>query len=331
MTRKKVTVVGAGFVGSTAAQRIVEKQLADVVLIDIIEGLPQGKGLDLAEAAPVVGHDARIIGTNNYDDTANSDVIVVTSGIARKPGMSRDDLLNTNAGIVRSVVTESTKRSPDAILVVVTNPLDAMCHVALKASGFPKQRVIGMAGTLDSARYRTFIAQEAGVSVEDVRAFVLGGHGDTMVPLPRYSSIGGIPLPEFLAADRIEAIVKRTRSGGAEIVELLKTGSAYYAPAAATFEVVESTTFADTAFSAFAKIIIGTPKNDMIFDNGNNLLTKTIQFSQPQNISQIRVKLINAYGDVILMNNNMSMTVEVTEIVNSTLYETYRQRIPNNS
>jgi NAD-dependent malate dehydrogenase len=213
--RRKVTVIGAGNVGATTAQRIAESGLADVVLIDIVEGLPQGKGLDLAEAAPVVGHDAHIIGTNNYDDTANSDVIVVTSGIARKPGMSRDDLLNTNAGIVRSVVTESTKRSPDAILVVVTNPLDAMCHVALKASGFPKHRVIGMAGTLDSARYRTFIAQEAGVSVEDVRAFVLGGHGDTMVPLPRYSSIGGIPLPEFLAADRIEAIVKRTRSGGA--------------------------------------------------------------------------------------------------------------------
>jgi len=238
--RRKVTVIGAGNVGATTAQRIAESGLADVVLIDIVEGLPQGKGLDLAEAAPVVGHDAHIIGTNNYDDTANSDVIVVTSGIARKPGMSRDDLLNTNAGIVRSVVTESTMRSSDAILVVVTNPLDAMCHVALKASGFPKHRVIGMAGTLDSARYRTFIAQEAGVSVEDVRAFVLGGHGDTMVPLPRYSSIGGIPLPEFLAADRIEAIVKRTRSGGAEIVELLKTGSAYYAPAAATFEVVES-------------------------------------------------------------------------------------------
>ena len=240
ITRRKVTVIGAGNVGATTAQRIAESGLADVVLIDIVEGLPQGKGLDLAEAAPVMGHDARIIGTNNYDDSADSDVIVVTSGIARKPGMSRDDLLNTNAGIVRSVVSESTKRSPHAILVVVTNPLDAMCHVALKASGFPKGRVIGMAGTLDSARYRTFIAQEAGVSVEDVRAFVLGGHGDTMVPLPRYSSIGGIPLPEFLAADRIEAIVKRTRSGGAEIVELLKTGSAYYAPAAATFEVVES-------------------------------------------------------------------------------------------
>jgi len=238
--RRKVTVIGAGNVGATTAQRIAESGLADVVLVDIVEGLPQGKGLDLAEAAPVVGHDARVIGTNSYDDTAGSDVIVVTSGIARKPGMSRDDLISTNAGIVRGVVTEAAKRSPDAILVIVTNPLDAMCHVALKASGFPKERVIGMAGTLDSARFRTFIASEAGVSVEDVRAFVLGGHGDTMVPLPRYSSIGGIPLPEFLPAERIEAIVKRTRSGGAEIVELLKTGSAFYAPAAATFEVVES-------------------------------------------------------------------------------------------
>ncbi|MEY4389169.1 MAG: malate dehydrogenase [Chloroflexota bacterium] len=238
--RRKVTVIGAGNVGATTAQRIAESGLADVVLVDIVEGLPQGKGLDLAEAAPVVGHDARVIGTNSYDDTVGSDVIVVTSGIARKPGMSRDDLISTNAGIVRGVVTEAAKRSPDAILVIVTNPLDAMCHVALKASGFPKERVIGMAGTLDSARFRTFIASEAGVSVEDVRAFVLGGHGDTMVPLPRYSSIGGIPLPEFLPAERIEAIVKRTRSGGAEIVELLKTGSAFYAPAAATFEVVES-------------------------------------------------------------------------------------------
>ena len=238
--RRKVTVIGAGNVGATTAQRIAESGLADVVLVDIVEGLPQGKGLDLAEAAPVVGHDARVIGTNSYDDTAGSDVIVVTSGIARKPGMSRDDLISTNAGIVRGVVSEAAKRSPDAILVIVTNPLDAMCHVALKASGFPKERVIGMAGTLDSARFRTFIASEAGVSVEDVRAFVLGGHGDTMVPLPRYSSIGGIPLPEFLPAERIEAIVKRTRSGGAEIVELLKTGSAFYAPAAATFEVVES-------------------------------------------------------------------------------------------
>ena len=238
--RRKVTVIGAGNVGATTAQRIAESGLADVILVDIVEGLPQGKGLDLAEVAPVMGHDARIIGTNNYDDTKGSDIIVVTSGIARKPGMSRDDLINTNAGIVRSVVSEAAKRSPDAILVIVTNPLDAMCHVALKASGFPKKRVIGMAGTLDSARFRHFIATETGVSVEDVRAFVLGGHGDTMVPLPRYSAVGGIPLPEMLSTERIEAIVKRTRSGGAEIVELLKTGSAFYAPAAATFEVVES-------------------------------------------------------------------------------------------
>ena len=206
----------------------------------IVDGLPQGKGLDLAEAAPVVGHDGRITGTNSYEETAGSDVIVVTSGIARKPGMSRDDLISTNAGIVRGVVSEAAKRSPDAILVVVTNPLDAMCHVAIKASGFPKERVIGMAGTLDSARFRHFIALETGVSVEDVRAFVLGGHGDTMVPLPRYSAVGGIPLPEMISADRIASIVQRTRSGGAEIVELLKTGSAFYAPAAATFEVVES-------------------------------------------------------------------------------------------
>ena len=238
--RRKVTVIGAGNVGATTAQRVAESGLADVVLVDIVDGLPQGKGLDLAEAAPVVGHDGRILGTNSYDETAGSDVIVVTSGIARKPGMSRDDLISTNAGIVRSVVSEAAKRSPDAILVVVTNPLDAMCHVALKASGFPKSRVIGMAGTLDSARFRHFIALETGVSVEDVRAFVLGGHGDTMVPLPRYSAVGGIPLPEMLSAERIAALVQRTRSGGAEIVELLKTGSAFYAPAAATFEVVES-------------------------------------------------------------------------------------------
>mgnify|MGYP003349583031 FL=1 len=238
--RRKVTVIGAGNVGATTAQRVAESGLADVVLVDIVDGLPQGKGLDLAEAAPVVGHDGRITGTNSYEETAGSDVIVVTSGIARKPGMSRDDLISTNAGIVRGVVSEAAKRSPDAILVVVTNPLDAMCHVAMKASGFPKERVIGMAGTLDSARFRHFIALETGVSVEDVRAFVLGGHGDTMVPLPRYSAVGGIPLPEMISADRIASIVQRTRSGGAEIVELLKTGSAFYAPAAATFEVVES-------------------------------------------------------------------------------------------
>jgi malate dehydrogenase len=240
MARNKVTVVGAGNVGATVAQRIAEAGLADVVLIDIVEGLPQGKGLDLAEAAPVVPHDARIVGTNDYADTAGSDVVVITSGIARKPGMSRDELLATNAGIVRSVVQAIVQHSPDTILVIVTNPLDAMCHVALEASGFPRERVIGMAGVLDSARFRTFIAQELGVSVEDTHAFVLGGHGDTMVPLPRYSTVAGIPITELMTAERVQALVERTANGGAEIVSLLKTGSAYYAPAAAAFEMVEA-------------------------------------------------------------------------------------------
>ena len=240
MPRPKVTVIGAGNVGATTAQRIAEAGLADVVLIDIVEGLPQGKGLDLAEAAPVVGHDGRITGTNDYADTAGSDIVVVTSGLARQPGMSRDDLLAKNAGIVRSVVEQAAKHSPNAILIVVTNPLDAMCHVALKASGFPRQRVLGMAGVLDSARFRTFIAQELGVSVEDTHAFVLGGHGDTMVPLPRYSTVAGIPITELMSADRVRALVDRTANGGAEIVALLKTGSAFYAPAASTFEMVEA-------------------------------------------------------------------------------------------
>jgi malate dehydrogenase len=240
MARNKVTVIGAGNVGATAAQRIAEAGLADVVLIDIIDGLPQGKGLDLAEAAPVVPHDARVLGTNDYADTAGSDVVVVTSGIARKPGMSRDELMSTNAGIVRSVVEAAVRQSPDCILVIVTNPLDAMCHVAMQASGFPRERVIGMAGVLDSARFRAFIAMELGVSVEDTHAFVLGGHGDTMVPLPRYSTVAGIPITELMSAERIQALVERTANGGAEIVALLKTGSAYYAPAAATFEMVES-------------------------------------------------------------------------------------------
>jgi malate dehydrogenase len=238
--RNKVTVIGAGNVGATTAQRIAEAGLADVVLVDIVEGLPQGKGLDLAEAAPVVGHDARVTGTNDYADTAGSDIVIVTSGLARQPGMSRDDLLAKNAGIVRAVVGEAVKHSPDAILVIVTNPLDAMCHVAMEASGFPRERVIGMAGVLDSARFRTFIAMELGVSVEDTHAFVLGGHGDTMVPLPRYSTVAGIPITELLPPDRVEALVKRTAGGGAEIVALLKSGSAYYAPAAATFEMVEA-------------------------------------------------------------------------------------------
>jgi malate dehydrogenase len=240
MSRTKVTVIGAGNVGATAAQRIAEAGLADVVLVDIVEGLPQGKGLDLAEAAPVVGHDARVLGSNDYADTAGSAVVVVTSGIARKPGMSRDELLATNAGIVRAVVEEAVRHSPDAILVIVTNPLDAMCHVAKEASGFPRERVIGMAGVLDSARFRTFIAMELGVSVEDTHAFVLGGHGDTMVPLPRYSTVAGIPITELMSPERVQALVERTAKGGAEIVALLKSGSAYYAPAAATFEMVDA-------------------------------------------------------------------------------------------
>jgi malate dehydrogenase len=240
MRRNKVTVIGAGNVGATTAQRIAEAGLADVVLVDIVDGLPQGKGLDLAEAAPVVSHDARITGTNDYAATAGSDVIVVTSGLARQPGMSRDDLLMKNAGIVKAVVQASASQSPEAVLIVVTNPLDAMCHVAMQASGFPRERVLGMAGVLDSARFRTFIAEELGVSVADTSAFVLGGHGDTMVPLPRYSTVAGIPITDLLPADRIQALVDRTANGGAEIVALLKTGSAFYAPAASAFEMVDA-------------------------------------------------------------------------------------------
>jgi len=240
MARNKVTVIGAGHVGATTAQRIAEAGLADVVLVDIVEGLPQGKGLDLAEAAPVVGHDARVIGTNDYADTTGSDIVVVTSGLARQPGMSRDDLMTKNAGIVDAVVKAAVAASPDAILIIVTNPLDAMCHVAMRASGFPRERVIGMAGALDSARFRTFIAMELGVSVDDTHAFVLGGHGDTMVPLPRYSTVAGIPITELMTPERIAALCERTANGGAEVVALLKTGSAYYAPAAATAEMVES-------------------------------------------------------------------------------------------
>jgi malate dehydrogenase len=238
--RRKVTVIGAGNVGATTAQLIAQTGLADVVLVDIVEGLPQGKALDLAEAAPVIGYDVRVTGTNDYADTADSRIIVVTSGIARKPGMSRDDLIATNAGIVGGVVKAAAAVSPDAVIIVVTNPLDVMCHVALAASGFPRERVIGMAGVLDSARFRSFIAEELEVSVRDVRAFVLGGHGDTMVPLPRYSTVGGVPITELLSAERIEALVDRTRNGGAEVVALLKTGSAFYAPAASVVEMVES-------------------------------------------------------------------------------------------
>jgi malate dehydrogenase len=240
MARKKVTVVGAGNVGATTAHRLADKELCDVVLVDIIEGMPQGKALDLAESGPVEGYDVKLVGTNGYRETANSDVVVITSGIARKPGMSRDDLLNTNGGIVGSVTEEIVKHSPNCIIIVVSNPLDAMSQVAFKKSGFPKNRVIGMAGVLDSARMRTFLAEALDVSVENVTAFVLGGHGDTMVPLPRYSTCAGIPVTELLPKDVLDQIVTRTANGGAEIVSLLKTGSAYYAPSAATVEMVEA-------------------------------------------------------------------------------------------
>jgi malate dehydrogenase len=237
---KKVTVVGAGNVGATAAQRLAEKELCDVVLVDIVEGVPQGKALDLTEAAPIEKHDAHLTGTNSYDATAGSDVVIITAGIPRKPGMSRDDLISTNAGIMKNVTEQVAKLSPESVLIIVSNPLDAMCHVAFDVSGFPKERVIGMAGVLDSARFRAFIAMELNVSVENTHAFVLGGHGDTMVPLPRYSTVAGIPITELLSKDRIDALVDRTANGGAEIVSLLKTGSAYYAPASAAVEMAES-------------------------------------------------------------------------------------------
>ena len=240
MARKRITVVGAGNVGATTAQSLVDKELGDVVMVDIIEGLPQGKALDLSQAAPIEGYDSRLTGSNSYKETADSDIVVITSGLPRKPGMSRDDLLRTNAGIVGSVTGEIMKYSRNPILIIVSNPLDAMCHVAMKQSGLPKERVVGMAGILDSARMRYFIADALNVSVENVTAFVLGGHGDTMVPLPRYSTIAGIPLPDLLPKDKINQIVERTRNGGAEIVSLLKTGSAYYAPSAAVVEMVEA-------------------------------------------------------------------------------------------
>jgi malate dehydrogenase len=237
---KKVTVIGSGNVGATAAQRLAEKELCDVVLIDIIDGVPQGKALDLTEAAPVEKHDAQIIGTNAYDASAGSNIVIITAGIPRKPGMSRDDLISTNAGIVKSVTEQVIEKSPQAILIIISNPLDAMCHVAYEASGLPKEKVIGMAGVLDSARFRAFIAMELNVSVENTHAFVLGGHGDTMVPLPRYSTVAGIPITELMTPAQIDALVERTRNGGAEIVGLLKTGSAFYAPSSAGVEMAEA-------------------------------------------------------------------------------------------
>lgn len=237
----KITVIGAGNVGATTAQRLVDKELAnEVVLVDVIEGVPQGKGLDMYEATPIEKTDVKVVGTNGYEETANSDIIIITAGIARKPGMSRDDLMNTNSGIVKSCTEQAVARSPKAIIIVVSNPLDVMTYVAWKVSGFEKHRVMGMAGVLDAARFRTFIAMELNVSVEDVNAFVLGGHGDSMVPLPRYSTVAGIPITELLSQATIDRLVKRTRDGGIEIVNYLKTGSAYYAPSAATVLMAES-------------------------------------------------------------------------------------------
>ncbi len=238
--RKKVSIVGAGQVGATTAQRIFEKQYADVVLIDIVEGLPQGKALDMLESGPVVGSDAQIIGTNDYKDTANSDIVVITSGVARKPGMSRDDLLFTNMKIMDSVTSEIVKYSPDTIIIVVTNPLDAMAQRVYQSSGLPREKVIGQSGVLDTARFRTFLAQELNVSIRDIQAYVLGGHGDTMVPVLGYTTVGGVPVSELISEKRLGEIIKRTQDGGAEIVSLLKTGSAYYAPSAGVAEMVDS-------------------------------------------------------------------------------------------
>jgi len=242
MRRVKVTVVGAGNVGGSIAQRLAEKNWYDIVLVDIVEGMPQGKALDLVEAGPVCAYDSAVTGANSYESTKDSDLVIITSGIPRRPGMSRDELLATNTNIVSTVVRETAKRSPEAILIIVSNPLDVMTHVASRVSGFPRNRVIGMAGVLDSARFRSFIAEALQVSVENIHAMVLGGHGDSMVPLIRYTTVAGRPINEWLAPDMLDALIKRTREGGAEIVNLLKTGSAYYAPAASVVEMVEAIT-----------------------------------------------------------------------------------------
>ena len=263
--RFKVTVVGAGFVGATTAQRIFESGYADVVLIDIVEGKPQGVALDMLSSGPVIGTDAQIIGSNTYDESVNSDVVVITAGIPRKPGMSRDDLLMTNMNIVGSVTAEVAKRSPDAVLIIVSNPLDAMVQHAYRVSGFPKERVVGMAGILDTARFRTFLSQELKVSVTNVSAYVLGGHGDTMVPLIGSTTIGGVPVAQLIEASRLEEIVQRTRDGGAEIVGLLKTGSAYYAPSAAVAQMVEAILLDRKALLPCAAYLEGEYGNDGLY------------------------------------------------------------------
>ncbi len=240
MGRKKISIIGAGFVGATAAHWAAEKELGDVVLVDILEGIPQGKALDLLQASPVEGFDSRVVGSNSYEETKDSDIVIVTSGVPRKPGMSREDLLEINKKIIETVVGQVVEKSPKSILIMVTNPLDTMTYLAFKKSGFPKQRVMGMAGILDTARLKTFIAVELGVSVEDIQALLLGGHGDEMVPLPRYTTVSGIPLPQLLPKETIDRLVERTRKGGGEIVNLLKTGSAFYAPSAAAIQMTEA-------------------------------------------------------------------------------------------
>lgn len=240
MGRKKISIIGAGFVGATAAHWAAAKELGDIVLVDILEGIPQGKALDLFESAPVEGFDSNVIGTNTYEETKGSDIVIITSGVPRKPGMSREDLLDINRKIIESVVAEVTSKSPNAILIMVTNPLDTMTYLALKKSGLPRERVMGMAGVLDTARYRAFIAMELGVSVEDIQALLLGGHGDEMVPLPRYTTVSGIPLSQLLPKEKIDKLVDRARKGGGEIVNLLKTGSAFYAPSAGAIQMAEA-------------------------------------------------------------------------------------------
>ena len=236
----KISIIGAGMTGATAAHWLAEREFADIVLVDVVEGMPQGKALDMLQAMPIIGRDAEIVGSNEYEATRGSDIIIITAGIARKPGMSRDDLLKTNAGIVGTAATETLKYSPDAIYIVLTNPLDTMAYLTMKKTGLPRERVLGQAGILDSARMRAFVAMETGVSVENINCYVLGGHGDEMVPLKRHSNIAGVPLRDYIPADKLEAIVARTRKGGAEIINLLKTGSAYYAPAAACAQMAEA-------------------------------------------------------------------------------------------
>src|ERR687883_167634 len=265
MSRRKITVVGAGNVGATCAQRLAERDYADIVLVDIVEGLPQGKALDLNQSGPVVGYEAQVVGTNGYDETAGSDIVVITSGSPRKPGMSRDDLLEINKSIVSDVSKQVKERSPDAIVIVVTNPLDAMCHAALDETQFPRQRVIGMAGVLDSARFRTFLAWELGVSVRDVTGFVLGGHGDTMVPVVSYSNVAGVPITQKLSDSKIEEIVQRTRDGGAEVVKLLQKGSAFYAPSAAVVEMIDAILFDQKRVLACAALCEGEYGIDGLF------------------------------------------------------------------